>query len=217
MPLRSRFRRLFRGPGFSRLLERCGIEPRGYWILVDLFETLGARQELVGMGDATSLRAVAVLWFLVSGCIGVVMVATGAAPATYLGVFLALTVFQLLRALVVRDWQFLRSMAMNAAAPVVLFVGLLVVGREASPFGPAFAPAHFLPSCSACLGGYLLGMLILTVCLFLAYGNDYRGVWSFGVVPDAAFRPFARGIHAALWLVPVALPNVFWLMVLAWS
>ena len=431
-------RRLLRGPGYSRLLERCGIEPRPYWILVDLFETLGARQELAGMGDATSLRAVTVLWFLLSSFISLVMVATDAAPGTYLGVFLALTVFQLgvvlvaevaeslvnpvdglvlahqpvngatwsgarlthlvrivvyivagvngapalagallshsggysslfyppahfaialasgllvalfccalfgwlvrfvpvrrlkaaaavvqalpmlgifgfrhldelvvaiearaaaielpaewsvaasavpgglpailgvggaavaavvvfhglralsrdhliraaslmrsgargrrkgprrsrvgwwtgriaggqpgragyeyLRALVVRDWQFLRSMAMNAAGPVVLFVGLLVVGREASPFGPGFAPAHFVP--------HLLGMMILIVCLFLAYGNDYKGVWSFGVVPDSAFRPFARGIHAALWLVLVALPNVFWLLVLAWS
>ncbi|MCY3729849.1 MAG: hypothetical protein OXF98_00775 [Rhodospirillaceae bacterium] len=431
-------RRLLRGPGFSRLLERCGIEPCRYWILVDLFETLGARLELAGMGDAASMRAVAVLWFLLSSVISLVLVASGSAPGTYLGIFLALTVFQLgvvlvaevaeslvnpvdglilahqpvngatwsgaklthlvrivvyivagvngapalagvllshsdayssllyppahfaialatgllvallccalfgwlvrfvpvrrlkaaaavaqalpmlgifgfryldelladvearaaamelpaewsaavsavpgglpallgtggaavaavvvffglralsrdhlirasslmrsgarrrrrgrrrprvgpwigriaggqpgragyeyLRALVVRDWQFLRSMAMNAPAPVVFLIVMLVVGREESPFGPGFAPAHFLP--------HLLGMLILFVCLFLAYGNDYKGVWSFGVVPDSAFRPFARGIHAALWLVLVALPNVFWLLVLAWS
>ena len=429
-------RRLFRGPGFSRLLERCGIEPRRYWILVDLFETLGARLELAGMGDAASMRAVTVIWFLLSIFISLVLVASGAAPGTYLGVFLALTVFQLgvvlvaevaeslvnpvdglvlahqpvngatwsgaklthlvrivvyivagvngapalagvllshpdayssllyppahlaialatgllvalsccglfgwlvrfvpvrrlkaaaavvqalpmlgifgfrylddlladvearaaaielpaawsaaaaavpgglpallgaggaavaggvvffglralsrdhlirasslmrsgarrrrgrrrprvgpwigriaggqpgragyeyLRALVFRDWQFLRSMAMNAAGLVVLFVGLPVAGLEASPFGSGFAPAHFLP--------HLLGMLVLIVCLFLAYGNDYKGVWSFGVVPDSAFRPFARGIHAALWLVLVALPSVFWLLVLAW-
>lgn len=61
--------------------------------------------------------------------------------------------YEYLRALVVQDWQFLRSMAMNAAGLVVLFVGLPVVGLDASPFGPGFAPAHFLP--------HLLGMLIL--------------------------------------------------------
>ena len=431
-------RRLFRGPAFSRLLERCGIEPHRYWILVDLFETLGARLELAGMGDATSLRAVAAIWFILSSFIGVVMIATGSTPGTYLAVFLALTAFQLgvvlvgevaeslvnpvdglilahqpvngatwsgaklthlvtivvyvvagvngapalagvllahadayssllyppahfglalatgllaallccglfgwlvrfvpvrrlkgaaalvqalpmlgilgfryldellteiearaaaialpgewsvaasavpggfpailgaggaavaavvillglralsrdhlirasslmrsgsggrrpgprrsrggwwigriaggqpgragyefLRSLIARDWQFRRSMAMNVPGPIVLFIAMLVAGREASPFGPDFAPAHFLP--------HLLGMLVFIVCLFLAYGNDYKGVWSFGVAPDSAFRPFARGIHAALWFVLVALPNVFWLLVLAWS
>ena len=111
--------------------------------------------------------------------------------------------------LIARDWQFRRSMAMNAPALVIFFIFMLVVGREASPLGPGFAPAHFLP--------HLLGMLVLIACLFLAYGNDYKGVWSFGVAPDSAFRPFARGIHAALWLLLVALPNGFWLLVLAWS
>ena len=93
--LRAFIRRLLRGPAFSRLLERCGIEPRRYWILVDLFETLGARLELAGMGDATALRAVAVIWFILSSFISVVMIATGSTPGTYLAVFLALTVFQL--------------------------------------------------------------------------------------------------------------------------
>ena len=69
--------------------------PRRYWILVDLFETLGARLELAGMGDASSLRAVTVLWFLLSSFVSLVLVASGSAPGTYLGIFLALTVFQL--------------------------------------------------------------------------------------------------------------------------
>ena len=399
MALRAFIRRLFRGPRFSRLLERCGIEPRRYWILVDLFETLGARQELAGLGDSSSLRAVTVIWFILSSIISLVMVASGAAPGSYLGVFLALTVFQLgvvlvaevaeslvnpvdglilahqpvngatwagaklthlvrivvyvvagvngapalagvllshpdrypapiyppahfaialavgllvalfccslfgwlvrfvpirrlkaaaaivqalpmlffvgfryldelgaaiaaraaaielpagwitaasavpggppavlgagataataivgllglralsrdhlirastlmgsgsgrrrpkrrqsrvgawvgriaggqagragyeyLRSLMARDWQFRRSLAVNAPAPVIFFIVMLVGGREPSPFGSGFAPTHFLP--------HLLGMLILLACLFLAYGNDYKGVWS---------------------------------------
>ena len=436
--LRAILRRFFRGAAFARLLERCGVEPRRYWILVDLFETLGARQEVAGMGGYDSMRAVAILWFILSSIISLVMAASGSAPATYFVVFLALTVFQLsvilvaevaeslvnpvdglilahqpvngatwsgaklthlirvvvyvvagvnsvpalagvllphtdaylrlvyppahflialgvglivallccslfgwlvrfipvrrlkaaaamvqavpmlflfgfrylrelaaeleiwaasielpagwlaageampggfpamlgaagaavatgavvfgLRALsrdhlirvsslmrsgsrirrtgwrrlriassigrmtggqagragyeylcslIVRDWQFRRNMAMHAPGAVVLFIVLLVVGRDVSPFAPGFAPAHFLP--------HLLGMTVFVACLFLAYGNDYKGISSFAIVPDSAFRPFARGIHAALWILLVVLPNGFWLLVLAWS
>ena len=431
-------RRFFRGAAVTRLLERCGIDPHRYWLLVDLFETLGARQELAGMGGYDSMRAVAILWFILSIIISLVMVAIGTAPATYLLAFLALTVFQLsiilvaevaeslvnptdglilahqpvngatwsgaklthlvrvvvyvvtgmngvpalaglllphtgeysrllhplahfaivlaaglitgllccslfgwlvrlmpvrrlkavaamvqavpmlfifgfryldelaaefeswaasfelpagwggageaipggfpalsgaaaaavaavavffglralsrdhlirasslmqsgvrtrrpgrrrlpiarwigraaggqaaragyehLSSLVVRDWQFRRSMAMNAPAPIVLLIGMFVVGRELSPFAPGFAMTHFLP--------HMLGMLVLVVCVFLAYGNDYKGVWLFATVPDGAFRTFAGGVHAALWFVLVLLPNGFWLLVLAWS
>ena len=436
--LRAPFRRFLRGTAFTRLLKACGIDPRRYWILVDLFETLGARQELAGIGGYDSMRAVAIVWFFFSSFVSLVMVATGSAPATYLLVFVVVTVFQLsvilvaevaeslvnpvdglvlahqpvngatwsgaklthlvrvvvyvvtgmngvpalagvllphtgeysrllyapahfaialivgliagllccslfgwlvrlmpvrrlkaaaamvqavpmllffgfqyldeaaegfqiwaasfelpagwraagetipggfpalagtvaaaaatlamvfglralsrdhlirasilmqsgmrarrsrrrrlplarwvgrfgggqaaragyeyLLALVVRDWQFRRSMAMHAPAPIVFFIVMLVAGRELSPFGPGFAWAHLLP--------HLIGMLMLTVCLFLAYGNDYKGAWSFATAPDAAFRVFAGGVCTALWLVLVLLPHVFWLVVLAWS
>lgn len=431
-------RRLVRGAAFAGLLERRGVDPRQYWVLVDLFETLGARQELVGLGNYDSVRALAILWFILSALIGVVMAATGAAAEAYLLVFLALTVLQLsvvlvaevaeslvnpvdglilahqpvsgttwwaaklthlvrvvvyvvtgmnaapaligvllshpgaysrlayplahflivlatglvvgllccslfgwlvrfvpvrrlkaaaavaqavplllvfgfrylvdlaaelearaasvelpaawraagealpggfpalaaaaaaavatlalvfglralsrdhlirasslmrtgagtrrrrrrrlpiarwvgriaggqaaragyeyVRSLLVRDWHFWRSMAMQAPGLVVVLVVLLVTGRDPSPFAPGFAFAHFLP--------HLLGMLGLVVCLFLAYGNGHKGVWSLAVVPDDRFGPFARGVHAALWVRVVLLPSAFWLIVLAWS
>ncbi len=432
----SVFRRLVRGPAFTRLLERRGLEPRQYWVLVDLFETLGARQELVGLGGYDSVRALAVLWFILSALLSVVMAVTGAGPETYLLVFLALTVLQLgvvlvaevaeslvnpvdglilahqpvsgttwwaaklthlvravvyvvtgmnlvpallgsllshtgpysrlayplahflivlttglvvgllccslfgwlvrfvpvrrlkaaaavvqavpllviwgfrylddlvaelegwaasvqapaawrvvgeaipggfpalagvavvavaalavvfglralsrdhlirassllqtgagtrrrrrlrigrwvgklaggqaaragyeyLRSLLVRDWHFWRGMAMQAPGLLVILIVLFVTGRDPSPFAPGFAPTHFLP--------HLLGMLALVVCLFLAYGSGHRGVWSLAVVPDDRFRPFARGVHAALWVPVVVLPSAFSLPVLAWS
>ena len=49
--LRSIGRQFFRGTAFAVLLKRCGIEPRQYWILVDLFQTLSKRQEVVRMGS----------------------------------------------------------------------------------------------------------------------------------------------------------------------
>lgn len=117
--------------------------------------------------------------------------------------------YEYLRALLFRDWQFRRTMAMHAPGLLVMLIALLVVGRDPSPFDPGFAPAHFLP--------HLLGMAVLIVCLSLAYGNDYQGVWSLAVVPDDRLRPFARGVHAALWVLVVVLPSAFWLPVLAWS
>ena len=117
--------------------------------------------------------------------------------------------YEYLRCMLLRDWQFRRNMAMLAAPLIIWFILLLVVGREVSPFDAGFAAAYFLP--------HLFGMTVVFTCRLLPYGNDYKGIWSFGVVPDSSFRPFARGIHASLWLMLIVLPNIFWLLVLAWS
>ena len=117
--------------------------------------------------------------------------------------------YEFLRAMMVRDWQFRRTMAIQSAGVIILFVALLVVWREASPFDPGFAYMHALP--------HLIGATIFGVCGCLPYSDDYQGLWSFGVAPESSFRPFVRGIHASLGLMLVVLPNVFWLLVLAWS
>ncbi len=435
---RAFFRRLFHGPAFTALLERCGIDVRRFWLLADLFETLGARQEVVGMDDY-SMRGLMNIWFVLSAGISVLAVATGAQPDLYLAGFLALTVLQLgvlllpeiaeslvnpvdglilahqpvdgatwsaaklahltrivvntvtglnavpalvglalphddgssrlvypllhfllglgvglvfallccslfgwlvrivpirrlkaaaamvqglpmlaiygfyvrdalwevvsgwiawfeipagrlaavagtvpggpatvfgavslvlatvagvvglrafsrdhlirvaglmsagggrrrrrwrwsnpgplmaglaggqagragfeyVRAAIVRDWQFRRNMALNLGAPAAVFLFVLVFGRDVSPFGPDFAIAHLLP--------HLFGMTAIYVCLFLAYGNDYKGIWCFAIAPDSAWGPFARGIHATLWLLLVVAPHAGWLLLLAWS
>ena len=435
-------RRLFRGPEFAALLRRCGIEPRRYWILVDLFETLGKRQEFARMGsDAYSMRTLTLIWFFFSGVLSVLMAAYGANAGVYLLVFLALTAFQLsmllvpeiaeglvnpveglilahqpvdgatwlaaklthlirivvyvvaaingvpalvpllgasgegflplfypilhlpaalgvglvvgflccslfgwlvrfipvrrlkaaaamvqvipmfiaagfqflsasgalmndlpgwfmsidppgawlgignavpggfpallgvlvfalitaaaipglralsvdhlirvsslmhsgarvrrrvwrgwsmgpriarfaggqagragyeyLRSMVLRDWQFRKNMAMNTPYLFIGLIALLVLGTETTPFAAGFAYTHFLP--------HLIGVMVLFTCLFLAYGNDYKAVWSFAIVPDSSFRPFARGIHGGLWLLLVAVPNFICFLVLTWS
>lgn len=425
--LRRLVRRLLRGPAFTAALERRGVDVRRFWLLVDLFETLGARQELVGLGADYSLRGFMHVWFVLSAGVSVVAAVLGASPGVYLAVFLLLTVFQLgvllfpeiaeslvnpvdglvlahqpidgatwsgakaahlmrmvvhavtgvnaapalvglalphdgvprlawpllhflaalgvglvsallccsvfgwlvrvvpvrrlkaaaamaqalpmlvlvgfqiqiprvadwaasvrasasgfgtgrlaavsagcaavaavavvfglrafsrdhliraaglmsagggrrrtarrwmpgrwmarlaggqagragseyLRAMMFRDWQFRRDMAMTQVGPFVGFVLLLAAGRDASPFGSDFAFAHFLP--------HLFGMTLISVCAFLAHGNDHKGVWCFAVAPDFAIAPFARGVHAALWLLLVAVPHAGWLLVLAWS
>jgi len=88
--------RFFRGKAFTNVLERCRIEPHQYWVLVDLFETLSKRQEMVRMGSHDqSMRSVMSIWFFLSGIISLVMVFSDASPGFYLLVFVGLTVFQL--------------------------------------------------------------------------------------------------------------------------
>ena len=117
--------------------------------------------------------------------------------------------FEYLRTAMARDWQFRRNMAQVLPGPIFGFIALLVAGRDASPFGPDFAFAHFLP--------HVFGITAVFVCMFLAYGNDHKGIWCFAVTPAFAGRPFARGIHAALSLLLIVVPHAGWLLLLAWS
>ena len=117
--------------------------------------------------------------------------------------------FEHLRAMMLRDWQFRRSMVGFLPGPILGFAAVLVAGRDVTPFGPAFAYAHFLP--------HLSGITITVVCAVLAYGNDHKGVWCFAVGPSTGSRSFARGVHAALWLPLIAVPHAGLLALLAWS
>ena len=89
-------RRCFRGRTFTRLLESCGIEPRRYWLLVDLFQTLGNRGEVARMGNQDySMRFLVIFWFFMASLISLAMAFAGISPGYYLLFFLGLTVFQL--------------------------------------------------------------------------------------------------------------------------
>lgn len=114
------------------------------------------------------------------------------------------------RALLLRDWQFLRNTGMNAAGILALSLVLPVVGREVSPFRPGddFPLAHMLP--------HVLGLATLFACRFLAFGNDYKGAWSFSAAPESSLRPFVAGVYAALWVVLVAAPHLLWLLFFGW-
>lgn len=117
--------------------------------------------------------------------------------------------YEYLRSMVLRDWQFRKNMAVNTPYLFIGLIGLLVVGTETTPFAAGFAYTHFLP--------HLIGLVVFFTCLYLAYGNDYKAVWTFGIVPGSSFRPFARGIHGGLWLLLVLFPNLVCFLVLTWS
>ena len=107
-----------------------------------------------------------------------------------------------------RDWQFLREAATRLPFLILFFPFLLASAALASPFGPGFAFIHLLP--------HLLGLAIFLTCQFLAYGNDFKAIAWFFTAPDSSFRPFAAGIHAALWLLLAVVPNFLSVPVLAW-
>jgi hypothetical protein len=64
---------------------------------------------------------------------------------------------------------------------------------------------------------HILGMGLFFTCNLLPYGNDYKGAWLFLLAPARAFRPFARGVHAALWTGGVLVPHALALAGLAWA
>lgn len=129
--------------------------------------------------------------------------------ARYAGGQAARAGFEYLRSMALRDWQFRKNVAMNTPHLFIGLILLLVVGTETTPFAAGFAYTHFLP--------HLIGTMIFFTCLFLAYGNDYKAVCWFAIVPDSSFRPFVRGVHGGLWFLLVAVPNFVCLPVLAWS
>ena len=116
--------------------------------------------------------------------------------------------FQYLRCLMLRDWQFLKNAASLLPIPILFVFVLLVSTGLSSPFGPGIVVVHFLP--------HALGLVIVSTCKILAYGNDFKAINWFFTAPDSCFRPFTGGIHAALWLLLAVVPNLLALPVMAW-
>ncbi len=116
--------------------------------------------------------------------------------------------FEYLRCLMLRDWQFLRNAAALLPMPILFVIFVLASGALTSPFGPGFALIHLLP--------HILGLAMVLASQFLVYGNDFKAIAWFFTAPDSSFRPFAAGIHAALWLLLAGVPNLLSLPVLAW-
>jgi hypothetical protein len=51
----------------------------------------------------------------------------------------------------------------------------------------------------------------------LPYGTDYKGIWLFLLVSNRGLAGFAQGIHAALWLMFIAVPHVALFPLFAWK
>jgi len=85
----------FRGPVFSKVLIACGIDPRRYWLLMDLFARLSEREEMQGQlgRQSAALRFSAGLFSLIGSVGGLIMVAVGVPVRTFFGIYLGFTIF----------------------------------------------------------------------------------------------------------------------------
>ena len=84
----------------SGLMERLGIEPRRYWILVELFRKLSERREAVQQLGGMALLVVVGISAIVSSAMSLVMFAIGVPAATHFLIFLIFTLFILVAFLV---------------------------------------------------------------------------------------------------------------------
>ncbi len=91
-------RRWLRGPAASRVLQGFGIDPRRYWLLIDLFGELTDRREMLGhLGrDGVSLKIVAALYGLFTAVLAGIQVLLAVQAGTYFTTFLGLTAILLL-------------------------------------------------------------------------------------------------------------------------
>lgn len=78
------------------VLGRLGIDPRQYWLLVDLLRTLSRRQEIAHLGGRMdSMKLAGIVLFLAFGFLGIMMVLFHIRTDYYLTVFTAFTALQL--------------------------------------------------------------------------------------------------------------------------
>ncbi len=99
-----------------------------------------------------------------------------------------------------RDFQFRRQILPAAVIWLLLLVPSLTHGWPPSPFSGEFTAIHFVP--------HAFGFALFMICSVLSFGSDHKGAWIFLLAPARAFGPFARGIHAALWIPLVVIPHV---------
>ena len=93
--LKAALRQTLRGRTVSGLLERLGIDPRRYWILVDLFHKLKKRREAVQQMGGIALRVAYGILVALSILISLVNWSMDAPVADHLSLFLISTLFVL--------------------------------------------------------------------------------------------------------------------------
>jgi hypothetical protein len=115
--------------------------------------------------------------------------------------------FEFVVQMLTRDWAFLRQTV--PLAPLLILAGVMVApGLRVAPFSGHFTRLHILP--------HVFGVMLFSICTFIAYGNDYKGAWVFLLAPTGALDEFARGVFGVLWVGFIAIPHLFILALLTW-
>jgi hypothetical protein len=102
MSLRSAARQILRGPAVGEALQRFGINPQRFWLLIDLFATLSARRERMGQlgRSRIALRFLALIYAGLTGLVSLGLAAGHIGPANYLLIFLGLSALLLFSILI---------------------------------------------------------------------------------------------------------------------
>lgn len=89
--------RTLRGPRAGRLLSACGVDPRRYWLLVDLFARLSERGEMLDqMGlNGYALKSASLLYFAFSALISIAFLIVRPAVTIFFTAYMSLTAFLL--------------------------------------------------------------------------------------------------------------------------
>jgi len=100
-PIQDALRRMLRGPRVSGFLESLGIDARRFWLLMDLFDLLSDRGEMLDQLGRNGVALQLATWIYagLAAFVGILMVVTKAALDTYSLTFLFLTTFLLLSVL----------------------------------------------------------------------------------------------------------------------
>jgi len=95
--LRQALERALRGPRATHFLEAMGIDPKRYWLLMDLFSKLSERAEVMDQlgRNSAALKYGVIFYFLFSSFMGLVMAMSDMPPYAFLGLFLVITFFLL--------------------------------------------------------------------------------------------------------------------------
>ena len=93
---------LLRNARTGKFLESCGVNPRHYWLLIDLFAQLSERGEMMDQlgRNGVALKSVSIIYFLMSSAIGIISALAQPSAPVYLGIFMVITTFLLMSVLV---------------------------------------------------------------------------------------------------------------------
>ena len=77
---------LLRNARTGKFLESCGVNPRHYWLLIDLFAQLSERGEMMDQlgRNGVALKSVSIIYFLMSSAIGIISALAQPSAPVYL-------------------------------------------------------------------------------------------------------------------------------------
>jgi len=89
-------------PKATPILDACGVDVKRFWLLVDLFNQISERGEMMDQlgRNGVALKGAAIVYFVFSALLGVAFVATRLPVMAYFGIFMALTALLLVSVLI---------------------------------------------------------------------------------------------------------------------